>query len=94
LEDVWGMVVLEAMAFGQPVLCSLWAGAAELIVSGENGELFDPHQPAELAALIGRLLQQPTLLKTMGNNARLMTAPYTPKTAVDNFEMVVDRVLG
>lgn len=94
LEDVWGMVVLEAMAFGQPVLCSRWAGAAELIVAGKNGELFDPHQPAELAALIGRLLQQPTLLKTMGNNARLMTAPYTPKTAVDNFEMVVDRVLG
>ncbi len=94
LEDVWGMVVLEAMAFGQPVLCSKWAGAAELIVPGENGELFDPHHPAALAALMTRVLQQPQLLATMGANARRMTAQYTPAVAVDNFQMVVDRVLA
>ena len=94
LEDVWGMVVLEAMAFGQPVLCSKWAGAAELIVPGKNGELFDPHQPEELAALMDRSIQQPTLLKTMGANARQMTAHHTPTAAVDNFEMVVRQVLG
>ena len=94
LEDVWGMVVLEAMAFGQPVLCSRWAGAAEVIVAGENGELFDPHHPAELAALMARAIQQPELLETMGANARRMTAQYTPTAAVDNFQMVVDRVLA
>jgi glycosyltransferase involved in cell wall biosynthesis len=94
LEDVWGMVVLEAMAFGQPVLCSKWAGAAELIVAGENGELFDPHHPAELAALMERAIQQPQSIETMGANARRMTAQYTPTAAVDNFHTVVDRVLG
>jgi glycosyltransferase involved in cell wall biosynthesis len=94
LEDVWGMVVLEAMAFGKPVLCSRWAGSAEIIVPGENGELFDPHQPGELAALMGRFLQQPMLLKTMGCKAKQLTSPYTPKTAVDNFEKVVCQVLG
>jgi glycosyltransferase involved in cell wall biosynthesis len=94
LEDVWGMVVLEAMAFGQPVLCSKWAGAAELLVPGENGELFDPHHPAELAALMARAIQQPQMLATMGANARRMTAQYTPTAAVDNFQIVVDRVLG
>jgi glycosyltransferase involved in cell wall biosynthesis len=94
LEDVWGMVVLEAMAFGLPVLCSKWAGAAELIVAGENGELFDPHQPVALAALMERVLDRPLLLETMGTNARHMTAHYTPTAAVDNFQTVVCQVLG
>lgn len=39
LEDVWGLVVSEAMWAGTPVLCSKYAGSAE-IVAAEN--LFDP----------------------------------------------------
>lgn len=94
LEDVWGMVSLEAMVFGQPVLCSKWAGSAELIVPGENGELFDPHQPEELAALMDRVIQNPMLLKTMGVNAQQMIAPYTPEAAVESFATVVHQLIG
>lgn len=94
LEDVWGMVVLEAMAFGKPVLCSKYAGSAEIVVPGKNGELFDPLQPEELAGLMDRFFDRPLLLKMMGTNARQTIAPYTPKAAVDRFETVVCQVLG
>lgn len=57
LEDTWGMVVLEAMAFGKPVLCSEWAGAAEMVVDGENGYIIDPHHPAQVAENDGLLYQ-------------------------------------
>ncbi len=40
LEDVWGLVVNEALWSGLPVLCSRWAGCAEEIVPQEN--VFDP----------------------------------------------------
>ncbi len=94
LEDVWGMVLPEAMAFGCPVLCSKWAGAAELIAPGENGDLFDPHQPEELAAVMSRYIQQPTLLKPMGIAAQNSIARYTPTAAVDRFVTVVRQVLA
>jgi glycosyltransferase involved in cell wall biosynthesis len=94
LEDVWGMVLLEAMAFGQPVLCSRWAGSAELIVPGENGDLFDPTQPEELAALMRPLIQNPVTLKAMGMKAQERIAPYTAEAAVDNFGGIVRQVLA
>jgi glycosyltransferase involved in cell wall biosynthesis len=94
LEDVWGMVLLEAMAFGRPVLCSKWAGSAELIVPGQNGEIFDPHQPGELAALMSHYLQQPSLLAPMGSAAQKSIALATPATAVDRFATMVERFVG
>lgn len=40
LEDVWGLVVNEALWSGLPVLCSRWAGCAGEIVPSAN--VFDP----------------------------------------------------
>lgn len=39
LEDVWGLVVSEALWAGTPVLCSKYAGCAELV---PEGNVFDP----------------------------------------------------
>ncbi len=53
LEEVWGLVVNEALASGLYVLCSDRAGAAyDLIKEGWNGVLFDPSNVEELVKLI------------------------------------------
>jgi glycosyltransferase involved in cell wall biosynthesis len=69
LEDTWGMVVLEAMVLGKPILCSKWAGASELILEGENGYCFDPHEPEELAELMQRFINNPDLAISMGEKS-------------------------
>ncbi len=52
-EEVWGLVVNEALASGLYVLCSDRAGAAyDLIKEGWNGALFNPSNVEELANLI------------------------------------------
>jgi glycosyltransferase involved in cell wall biosynthesis len=84
LEDTWGMVVLEAMAFSKPVLCSKWAGTAEMIVEDENGYIFDPYQPEILANLMQRFIEDPDLSYRMGEKSRQIIAPHTP-TAVTEF---------
>ena len=42
LVDVWGLVVNEAMCFGLPILASQYSGAAQSLVSGEIGIVFNP----------------------------------------------------
>jgi len=76
LEDIWGMVVLEAMAFGKPVLCSKWAASAEMVIEGENGYIVDPFQPEELAKRMTEFVDKPDISKKMGSNSKLMIAPH------------------
>lgn len=94
LEDIWGMVVLEAMVLGKPVLCSRWAGASELVHDGENGALFDPNEPETLANEMRRLIEQPQLAAQMGQRSRELIAPHTSQAATNLFVEIVASVLG
>jgi glycosyltransferase involved in cell wall biosynthesis len=78
LEDIWGMVTLEAMAFGKPVLCSKWAGSSELITHSKNGWICDPHDPVEMAGLMQTWIDRPELISTMGTAAADTIAQHTP----------------
>jgi glycosyltransferase involved in cell wall biosynthesis len=93
LEDIWGMVVLEAMAFGKPVLCSKWAGAAEMVVEGKNGYIFDPYQPEELAIAMRRFLDRPELIDYMGKQSLQLISEKTPLSAAQSFVQVISFVL-
>jgi len=94
LEDIWGMVVLEAMAFGKPILCSKWAGVAEMVVEGENGYIFDPRNPQELAELMQRCIKKPDQISTMGNKSQQLISPYSPESVADFLEKVTSFALG
>ena len=57
--EPFGLVIVEAMASGLPVITSRLAGAARAIEAGRNGLLLDdPRDPAELGAALGRLLDR------------------------------------
>jgi glycosyltransferase involved in cell wall biosynthesis len=79
--DTWGVAVLEAMAFGKPVLCSKYAGARQMITSGESGFIFDPFNPQELADYMTKFIQDPGLSARMGLRAAETMAPFTPVRA-------------
>ncbi|WP_017651402.1 glycosyltransferase [Fortiea contorta] len=94
LEDTWGMVVLEAMAFSKPILCSKWAGASEMVVEGENGYIFDPHNPENLAKLMKNFIDNPTLINAMGSKSKQLISQYTPETSANFLSEVIDVVLS
>jgi len=55
--EAWGLVIVEALACGLPVLTSRLAGAAVTVQEGITGYLLDnPNDPAEIAAKLCPLL--------------------------------------
>lgn len=58
-EEGFGLPLLEAMRRGTPVACSDASSLPE--VAGGAAVLFDPHDPASIAAALGRLLSDAEL---------------------------------
>ncbi len=66
----FGIVFLEAMAFGKPVVGPKAGAPAEFIRAGEHGFLVDPSNPVEIADAIVELLSDPARASKMGAAAR------------------------
>lgn len=62
----FGIVFLEAMAHGKPVVGPRVGAPAEFIRSGEHGLLVDPANSGELAGALLELLEDPARAKRMG----------------------------
>jgi glycosyltransferase involved in cell wall biosynthesis len=54
-EEPWGLVPLEAMGLGRPVISTARGGTAEFVRDGENAIVIEPDNPAELARAVERL---------------------------------------
>jgi glycosyltransferase involved in cell wall biosynthesis len=67
-QQTWGLVVLEAMACGCPVLVSRGAGVHEVLTHGDNAVLFPPRNPRALAKEIEALASQPEMRRKIAQN--------------------------
>lgn len=93
-EDTWGVVTLEAMLLGKPILCSKGAGTSELVVDGENGYVFAPDAPEELANLMQKFLDSPEAIAKMGDKSKQIMAQYTPVAAAKCLAQVTEQVMA
>jgi glycosyltransferase involved in cell wall biosynthesis len=66
--------LIEAMAAGVPCVASDCAGNRALVKDADAGLLFDPHDPAGLAAALERVLTDETLASTLGRHGRDLIA--------------------
>lgn len=92
LEDTWGVVTLEVMLFGKPVICSKGAGSAEMIIDGENGYTFECDRSDRLAEVMSKFIVQPELITSMGKKSQQLIANYTPQAAAKSLAKVVEFV--
>ena len=81
LADEWGLVVVEAMAAGLPVLGSLYSQAVEdLVTDGVNGWTFRPDHALDLRSALNRAVGAPVEeIDRMGRHARNRVRDLTPE---------------
>ncbi|OLP15601.1 glycosyl transferase [Leptolyngbya sp. 'hensonii'] len=69
--ETLGLVLLEAMAAGCPVVAARSGGIPDIVQDGVNGYLFDPADDEGAIAATQRLLSQQEERETLRQNARL-----------------------
>ncbi len=92
-EEVWGLVVNEAMACGIPILCSRTAGCSrDLVKDGVNGFVFEPGDVKTLALRIEELASDEELRRSFGSSSQEIVARgFTLKHLADGVEQAVLR---
>ncbi len=68
--ETLGLVLLEAMAAGCPVVGANRGGIPDIVSHGENGCLYDPDDPPSLVAAVNALLGDPEARRTLRASAR------------------------
>ena len=69
-REGFGIVYLEANAFGKPVVGGRIGGVPDAVIHGETGLLVDPRSESEVAEAIIRLLENPEEARRLGDNGR------------------------
>jgi glycosyltransferase involved in cell wall biosynthesis len=75
--EPFGIVVLEAMRAGRPVVVSSRGGAPEIVRDGLDGIVSDPLDTRALASAIGRLLADEPLRRRLGEAAAARAAAFS-----------------
>lgn len=81
-EDVWGLVVNEALSMGLPVICCRIIGAAELVCDGENGYKVPARCPDAIARRIADVLQDDDKLSRFRSSAREIIENWNTKMGI------------
>jgi glycosyltransferase involved in cell wall biosynthesis len=80
--EPFGMVALEGMGSGKPVIASRVGGLVDFVAHGKNGLLFSPGSVKELAEALELLMDSPTLRRRMGRAARSTANRYDWKEII------------
>ena len=93
--EAFGLVLLESLAQGTPVVASRVGGIPEFIEDGRSGLLVPPGEVAPLAEAIRRVWTDSALAHRLGKHGRTEVVPrYTWERVVDRLEVVYREVLS
>jgi 1,2-diacylglycerol 3-alpha-glucosyltransferase len=88
--ETQGIVSLEAMASGKPVIGADYLALRELISNGYNGEKFRPDNAQDCARKIEKVLYNEDSYKGMVETARKYSIERTTDNLLDAYKAVID----
>ena len=87
--EPFGIVPLEAMACGMPVVATAVGGMQDTVIDGVTGRLVPPHDPQALAAALSGLLADDDQRAAYGRAARARVESHYTWTSVT--QRIADR---
>jgi glycosyltransferase involved in cell wall biosynthesis len=94
LAEVFGYVLLEAMAYSKPIVASRVGGIPELVSDGHNGRLFDAREMGNVAEMLNYYVDHRGELGVFGTNGRrLVEQKFSLSQMVIGTEAVLQSVL-
>jgi glycosyltransferase involved in cell wall biosynthesis len=92
--EAFGLALVEAMSVGLPVVASKNAGFIDIIQDGVNGIFFEKGNYFDLAEKIKMLLNEPSLSKSIGENAsKTAREKFSIKRYFDEIEAIYFQLL-
>lgn len=93
-QEPAGLVVIEGMAAGRPVVATRVGGIPEYVEDGVTGILVEAHAPQQFAGALLRLLNAPAEAEAMGRAGRArVEARFSMERWVHDTERVYETVL-
>jgi glycosyltransferase involved in cell wall biosynthesis len=93
-HEAFGIVVIEAMAMGLPVVVSNVGGLPEIVRDGIDGFLVNPKDVSGFAEKVDYLINNPDTAAEMGSNGRKRVVDvFSIKTMVDSYERLYRQLL-
>ncbi|KAF0112124.1 MAG: D-inositol-3-phosphate glycosyltransferase [Chloroflexi bacterium] len=92
--ESFGMVALEAMACGTPVIASQVGGLAFLVQDGITGFVVPGGDPLALSKTLTRLIQQPELRERLGHQAAEYAKWYSWDKITTRIKAVYEELTG
>ena len=93
VQEGFGIVFLEAMTAGLPVVSCRAAAVPELVLDGQTGILVPPREPAALAAALESVLSRPERGRALGEAGRQRAAAFTPERVAERFLEAVHSIV-
>lgn len=93
-SEGFGLILLEAMALGAPIIAASADGPSELILPDRTGLLVATRDSAALAQAVVRLLESPALAETLRRQGQKFASRFQVDTMVEQTVAVYRELLG
>ncbi|MEM8857563.1 MAG: glycosyltransferase family 4 protein [Chloroflexota bacterium] len=96
LADSFGIVALEAMATGLPIIATDIGALSEIIQDGKQGLIIEPNQANQLLNALEKLIDDPSLRKKMGENGiervtQMFNAEKNARQVIDLCKKIINQ---
>src|SRR3989344_1178957 len=88
-----GIVLLEAMACGLPIVGVDKLAIPEVVRDGENGFIAKVNNPEDIARCLTKLVKNPDLIKRLSNNSLKIVKKYSLENSINKLERIYNSLL-